>query len=365
MPSLSRSPDPSLQKGAPLKFLIIRRDNIGDLVCTTPLIRALRQHFPHARIDALTNSYNLPVLENNPDINGLYSYTKAKHRPARVSLLQVYWQRIVLLRRLRRAHIDYVILAAPGFLPRALRLARSVKPRHIIGFTEPHKPNVAAIDVAIPYVLPRPLHEAEDIFRLLAPLDIHDHPPMACIRPDPTAINAARQRLLAQTWSGGDVGLCVPLGIHISARKPSNRWPTSHFITLIRELYQLYHAPFMLFWSPGAADNPLHPGDDAKAQEILAALPEIPILAYPTTHLTQLIAGLSLCHAVICSDGGAMHIAAALAKPIVCFFGDSDAIRWHPWGVAYELLQPPTRNAQDVSVAMALAAYAHLLAKVS
>ncbi|MHB8536282.1 MAG: glycosyltransferase family 9 protein, partial [Sulfuricaulis sp.] len=50
------------------RFLVIRRDNIGDLVCTTPLIHALRQRYPKARLCLLVNSYNRPVVENNPDI---------------------------------------------------------------------------------------------------------------------------------------------------------------------------------------------------------------------------------------------------------------------------------------------------------
>ena len=37
-------------------ILIIRRDNIGDLVCTTPLIGALRQSYPRAHIAALVNT---------------------------------------------------------------------------------------------------------------------------------------------------------------------------------------------------------------------------------------------------------------------------------------------------------------------
>ena len=37
-------------------ILIIRHNNIGDLVSTTPLIWALRERFPAARIDALVNS---------------------------------------------------------------------------------------------------------------------------------------------------------------------------------------------------------------------------------------------------------------------------------------------------------------------
>src|SRR5690349_13319469 len=41
----------------PLRILIVRRDNIGDLVCTTPLIDALRAHLPKAWIAALVTTY--------------------------------------------------------------------------------------------------------------------------------------------------------------------------------------------------------------------------------------------------------------------------------------------------------------------
>jgi hypothetical protein len=64
----------------PEKILVIRRDNIGDLVCTTPLIHALRTRFPKARLDLLVNSYNAPLLVGHPDVDHLYVYTKAKHR---------------------------------------------------------------------------------------------------------------------------------------------------------------------------------------------------------------------------------------------------------------------------------------------
>lgn len=113
-----------------LKFLVIRRDNIGDLVCTTPLLRALREHFPDARICALVNSYNAPVLANNPDVNEVYAYTKAKHRKPDQSLVRIYFDRLKLILALRRRRFDYVILAAPGFQTRALNSARFINPRH-------------------------------------------------------------------------------------------------------------------------------------------------------------------------------------------------------------------------------------------
>ena len=82
-----------------------------------------------------------------------------------------------------------------------------------------------------------------------------------------------------------------------------------------------------------------------------------------TEHLSELIAGLSLCDAAVLSDGGAMHVAAGLGKPLVCFFGNSPAERWHPWGVPYELLQKPSRDVSDIRVDEAAAAFGRLIAR--
>jgi len=51
-----------------------------------------------------------------------------------------------------------------------------------------------------------------------------------------------------------------------------------------------------------------------------------------------------------------MHVAAALGKPIVCFFGKSDAARWRPWGVPHMLLQPTSLDVVDIGVDEAVAA---------
>lgn len=339
-------------------FLVIRRDNIGDLVCTTPLIHALREHFPKARLGVLVNSYNRPVVEHNPDIDTVYAYMKAKHREKGQSVLGVYWARWHLMRELRRQQFDYAIIAGAHFLPRALRLARAIRPRHIIGFTEAGQRGVKHIDRGVPYTLPQPMHEAEDIFRLLAPLGIHGEPPPMRVFPAVAAVAQAQAALRERRLPTDNV-----IGVHISARKPTNRWPAGHFIALIRRLRQRHDAVFMLFWSPGSASNPRHPGDDEKAQQIMSQLGDVPILGYPTDRLDQLIAGLSLCRAIVCSDGGALHIAAALGKPILCFFGKSDKTRWYPWRVQHVLLQPPSLNVADIGVDEAADAFGQLLAR--
>jgi ADP-heptose:LPS heptosyltransferase len=147
------------------------------------------------------------------------------------------------------------------------------------------------------------------------------------------------------------------VAVHVSARKPTSRWPEERYAPLMRAIHERSGAHFRLFWAPGAEDDPRHPGDDGKARRILESAAGLPVLPVETRELPALIGGLAACDSIVCSDGGAMHLAAAMGKPVVCFFGDSQAELWHPWGVPYRLLQPESQDVEDVTVEEALAAY--------
>jgi ADP-heptose:LPS heptosyltransferase len=324
------------------RLLIIRRDNIGDLVCVTPLISALRRRYPRAHIAALVNTYNRQVLAGHPDLDAVYAYAKAKHRLPGQSLAAVYWHRLKLMLQLRAMRFDCALLASPYPGASALRLARWIAPAHVAGYAEP----TGLVDMAVPAEGAPGRHEVEAVYRLAPLFGIAAAPGRASMAVDADAGARARAAL-----RGRDPARKL-IAVHISARKPSQRWPAERYVELMQALAA--EADFLLLWSPGAADHPRHPGDDAKAQRISGAARNLPLTAYPTQELRDLAAALAQADYVICSDGGAMHIAAALGKPILCFFGDSDAARWHPWGVPYELLQPESRDVADISAAAAL-----------
>ncbi len=295
--------------GARPRILVIRRDNVGDLVCTTPLIFALRERFPRAHIAALVNTYNEAVLSGNPAVDAVYAYEKGKHRGEKRSIISVYADRLKLMMNLRREKFDYAILATPGFEPRSLRLARMVGARHVLGYTEPGKAH-RSLDIALTY----------DRSRRDGPV----------------------------------------VGIHVSARRSRQQWPAESFAALIRAIGARHAVRFLLLWSPGEADNPKHPGDDGKARAIAEHCEGLSLLPCPTGELSRLIAALSLCDCVVCADGGAMHLAAGLGKPILCFFGDSSPERWRPWKTPHELLQPASRDLADLTVEEALAGFERL-----
>jgi heptosyltransferase III len=313
----------------PQKILVVRRDNIGDLVCTTPLLTALRQQFPKAHIHALVNSYNAPVLAGHPAVDVVHMYTKLKH--AASGRLGAATARLKLAWQLRQQAFDCAIVAPPGakldLLTRwALAGARMVE--------------------GAPIGEDKGLHHVEEVFSLLAPLGIGGTPPALSV--------VARAKP-----AGG-----TTLAIHISARKPSQRWPDDRYVELIQHTLANTDWQVRLFWSPGASDDPLHPGDDARAAAILSNIGSTTRVTPVETHsLAELIDSLAACDIVFCSDGGAMHIAAALAKPIVCLFGQSNATRWRPWGVAHAVLQTESQNAADVPLSAAVDALTELAAK--
>lgn len=338
-----------MSRDAP-RFLVIRRDNIGDLVCTTPLIHALRTRFPEARIDALVNTYNAAVLDRNPDLNAVHVYSKAKHREAGRGIAGVYWDRAKLLLRLRRRRYDYVILAGSSYQQHALRTARLVKPKHIVGVV--HERDYAGpIDLPV-FRDPRAIeHEVEAVHRLLGPLGIDGTPAALRVFPDPAAVTQARNGLPRGLDRANLVGL------HISARSLDRRWPPEKFVSLARLLHARYGCGLLLFWSPGSEDNSLHPGDDQKARLILDGCAGLPMQGFHTDRLEELITGIALCHTLVCSDGGALHLAAALDKRIVCFFGREYPERWYPWDARYVLLRKASRQVADIEVDEAIQAY--------
>src|SRR3954464_7866793 len=128
-------PDPApASPAARRRILVIRRDNIGDLVCATPLLAALRKTHPEAHIAALVNSYNAGVLAGNPDVDAVHAYTKLKHRRAGDSWLGTLVASLRLFRARRAPRFDCAILAKSGFDRHGLAMARRLSAREIVGF---------------------------------------------------------------------------------------------------------------------------------------------------------------------------------------------------------------------------------------
>jgi ADP-heptose:LPS heptosyltransferase len=308
------------------RILILRRDNIGDLVCTTPLLAGLRARLPQAWLGALVTTYNSEVLANNPALDEMFALEKLKHRSG--GLISHFRSRLGQQSRLRQQKIDCVLVPAPS--PQSLKLARSLKPGEVI---------------AAPTAFPARMHEVERTFELGRSLGVAGVP-------GPLQVFADEERALELAQ---EIGAGPFTAVHISARRPAQRWPLERYAALAARLSK--HGKVMLLWAPGSRDNPRHPGDDEAAQQVCNMASSPAVLPVATPDLKSLIAALSLAGRVICPDGGAMHLAAALGKPVVALFGDSSVNRWRPWGVTHRVVQPESRDLAGLALEPVLEAF--------
>ena len=308
------------------RILIVRRDNIGDLACTTPLIDALRAQLPRAWLGALVTTYNAEVLARNPALDEIFVYEKLKHRSG--GLIAHLRSRIGQIARLRRQNLDYVLVPAPA--PQSLKIARSLRAGQVI---------------AAPVTFPAGMHEVERTFALGRSLGVSGTPGPLKLFPDVEAIEEIKERI-----GGGPFTV-----VHISARRQAQRWPLDRYASLATQLSK--RGPVLLIWAPGSKDNPGHPGDDDGAAEVLRRVSGGTVIPLPTPDLKTLIAALSLAGCVVCPDGGAMHLAAALGKPVVALFGDSPVARWRPWGVAHRVVRPESGDLSDLPLEPVLEAF--------
>ena len=343
-------------EGRSLKILVVRRDNIGDLVCTTPLLHGLRKKYPGAYIAVLASSYNVEVLNRNPDVDEVFVFLKRHQKSHGYGRLSMLWNRWRLVRTIRRHRFDHIILANGGW-----RYARTLGGKQMIGFREPGEPDHRQPDVLAPDHGGRDEHEVSKMATLGGILGVKDAIGPLKVYPDDDLVLSQRHQLTALGWNPERPSI----GFHISARKAERRWNNNSFVDLAERLINDYGVQILLFWSPGKKSSPMHPGDDEDASIILKRLENFPVFPCPTETIRGLIGGMSLADQVVCSDGGGVHIAAALQKPVLCFYGPSEMFMWHPWGVPYVHLQKPTFQVSDISVAEALSGFAELQGKIS
>lgn len=343
-------------------MLAIQKNNIGDLVLATPFLRQLRIAVPNARIDVLASTYNAGVLNCNPDIDRIYSYSKRKHRGVE-KVHRVYLHNVRLLAALRRVNYDRVFLLPGCDTPRHARLARLIAPRSTVSppnrtdSTRSYLDNALSAPRECRHIVHETMQLLDDVLPSVDTPQVTPETTPCRLLPD-VNLRARVVSLLVQR--GLDERLPL-VALQLSARRPKQRWREESFAALAKRLTLELGSQVLLLWSPGDPDVVTHPGDDAKVASIVGRCGDLPVFACRTPTVPELVAALSLPDIVVSSDGGAMHLAAACERKVVALFGDSDAQRWHPWCSSYRVLQAARGDVNDIPTSDVFAVVASLI----
>ena len=200
-------------KNRSVHILLVRLRLIGDVVFTTPAIRAIRRHYPDARLTYIVEEESAAVVQDNPHLDCVLI---ARSPRAAGRLLSD----LALITQLRRDRYDIAIDFHGG--PRSSLLTWLSGAPTRIGYEVKGRSWMYTTRVPRPRVL-RPQHSVVSQWDLLLPLGIAPPDPEtdATEMPEnPSAAQAVRQRL-ADAGIGPDNPIIV---IHVSAGNPFRRW---------------------------------------------------------------------------------------------------------------------------------------------
>jgi ADP-heptose:LPS heptosyltransferase len=309
-----------------MRILVIKRDKIGDLLLTTPMLAHLRRERPQAAIHLLANDYNAWVVKDAPEIDRLWVYRRV--RTGRSISVGAAIESGAQLLALRHARFDVAIVANGSESHRAIKRALAVGAKRVIAYVdEPRRwPKVSD-----PLRVDRTLHEVDALLGLLAPLGIA--PPAEPVWP--TYRLPAEQQRFAEGWLA-ERGL-APRGylvLGLGARRAKKQPSRDQILRWTERFRRELALDTVFMWTPGKGDSPLYPGDDETAQPVLDARrpwihpfrgPILPALGLVWNARTSLF-----------PDSGLMHFAAASPGGVLGLFAGTDVspspVNWAPRG---------------------------------
>lgn len=300
-------------------ILLVQLGDIGDVVLTTPTIRAVRETYPEARVSILVRKPFGSLLTADPNLHEVVEFTKV-----RGSLLHTFREYLRFVRRLRRAHYDLVITLRTGDRGAILSFLTGASVR--VGLQAENKPfwykHLFTKLLFDPPYAELPVHPgAGQSLRIVRAFGIDTS------NSTPKLYIASKDRYPAVNLLA-DCGLTSAshwVTINPCSRWKYKEWGYTKWGEVIDRLWQDHHLPTVLIGS----------SEEASVAELIAAgrSEHTFNLAGKTTlgELSALIA-MSMLHLGV--DSAAPHIAASLGTATLTIFGPGN---WKSWTVTDEL----------------------------
>jgi ADP-heptose:LPS heptosyltransferase len=319
-------------------ILIVLMEHLGDIVVTSPLLRELRTCLPDASISVVVSRSGFPLIEHCPHLDRVIVAEPA----------ETWWRQLrrvfALARSLRAFDIDVAIVPKDAhntdfnelvcILAWCKRRLSRARPEPLYRI-KPLKFRPCYDEILIDR---EARHEVESRLQFISRLGKRAQSCglEAWLTPEELAY---ADRFL----SAANVRSEVLVGFSIGASAAGRRWPLENFAKVIDRLAERLGTSALLIVSP----------DELDAARKLASLTSRPALFSAAATVRESMALLRHCALFIGNDSGPMHMAASVGVPVVEISchpqgvsprSISGPVRFGPYGVRHEVLQPPPVN---------------------
>jgi len=308
-------------QGSPRSILLIQLGDIGDVVLSTPCIRALRDRYPQARIVVAVWDKAAELLEDCPWLDHVVAVTKGSR-----SLLEEVFFQLNFFRKLRNFHFDLAIDLRTGTRGGILALLSGARQR--IGFyAEDGKLWRNRVFTSLLHREYAPdQHVVDYLLSLLEAFGVttEEHSPTLVVSGG--KLEKTEDFLKEEKIEPGSMLIAVqPFSLW-----RYKEWGQEKYISLINWLIERQNATVVVTGSVP---------ERQRAEEIVRNCDKRCYNLAGKTSIAMYAALLKKCHLFIGVDSAGLHIAAAVGTPTVSIFGPSSPISWAPRGACRLVVQ--------------------------
>ncbi|OGH23534.1 MAG: hypothetical protein A2629_02415, partial [Candidatus Levybacteria bacterium RIFCSPHIGHO2_01_FULL_41_15] len=274
-------------------ILVIRLDQIGDLVCTLPVFPILKRRFPQAKITVLTGSEGKAILDQNPFVDRLITFRSNWFLRNRITNPIEFFQ---VLSDLRKTHYN-LGFDLRGDLRNIILMALAGV-RYRIGY------GIAGGGGLLHETRPydAALHQVELNARLVTdgPVSKLDLKPEIYFTPK------EKENALNRLKGFGIPPETRLIAVHPEAGYSSKEWEEEKFKKLIAKFLEDSQNRVLIVGLSKAQGLAASFSDTNRVISLVGAL-----------SLREMIAVLSQCHLLVGNDSGPSHLAQAFGIPVV------------------------------------------------
>lgn len=306
------------------RILIIRPDRIGDVILTTPLIRAVRKQFPDSFIGVMVGSYTKSLLQGNPHIDVIITDDPHDGDAGRDGFLRQ-------VRTLRSHRFDTGLMPLPRERHAWMMLMAGITTRIGVG-GKIYQILTGTKTVSRNKYIPL-RHEADYVMDLGRKIGV------ATTDLTPELFVSDDEIISARTFfseRGFDLHRPI-IGINPGSNKSSPNWIPDRY----RQLADVLATSYQLFINVG----PVGSGFDRYFTSLRGN-----VIVHAPKDLREIVSLCSQLSLLVAPSTGTMHIAAALKIPTVALFCPLTACSpklWGPIGNTAEIVFPSENYCQN------------------
>lgn len=331
----------------PRAIAVIKLSALGDVVHATPVVEALADAFPAARLVWVVERREAALLRDHPRLAEVVTIDTRAWRRTRTLRAALELARTLrdLRRRLRAQRFD-VAMDLQGLVKSGAVTAATGAPVRI-GFAPGWSRERASGLFTNRHVTPPPSarHVVDQYLSLLQPLGVTATRAVFRL----PAREAAEGRIEEFFTAAGLKRHGRVVVLNPGAGRPAKRWPVERFVELATRLGREAGARVLALWGPS----------EEEAARAIAQAPGA--MLAPPTDLDELIAVTRRAGVLVAADTGPLHVAAALGTPCVGLYGPTSAVRNGPYGPGHRTVTAVDGRMTSVDVGSVLVAVREVL----